>query len=336
MLLAGDIGGTKTILAVYSAEQGPHSPVAIRVFASANYDSLEAIIREFLATAPFQIDAACFGVAGPILAGRAQITNLPWVIDSACLTATFGWRAAYLLNDLEAVAYAVPALKPEDVYVLSAGKPVPDGNLAVLAPGTGLGEAYITLDQGQFVAHGCEGSHASFAPMNEQQIALLRYLWEVKGFEHVSHERVCSGGLGIPNLYAFLRDTGRAPEPEWLRAALASGSDPTPIILNGALDTEKPSELCRATLDLFTSILGAEAGNQALKIMATGGIYLGGGIPPRILTALEEPAFLAALRHKGRFQALLTDVPVTVILNAQAGLLGAAAYGLNQQTSSTE
>lgn len=336
MLLAGDIGGTKTILAVYSAEHGPHSPIAMQVFASANYDSLEVIIREFLATVPVLIETACFGVAGPILAGRAQITNLPWVIDSSCLVATFGWKAAHLLNDLEAVAYAVPALKPEDVYVLSAGKPVPDGNLAVLAPGTGLGEAYITLDHGQFVAHGCEGSHASFAPMNEQQIALLRYLWEVKGFEHVSHERVCSGGLGIPNLYGFLRDTGHAPEPEWLRATLASCSDPTPIILNGALDTENPSELCRATLDLFISILGAEAGNQALKVMATGGIYLGGGIPPRILSTLEEPAFLAALRHKGRFQTLLTDVPVKVILNAQAGLLGAAAYGLNQQTSSTE
>ncbi len=336
MLLAGDIGGTKTILAVYSAENGPHTPVRQQVFASASYDSLEAIIREFLTQAAVQIDSACFGVAGPILAGRAQITNLPWVIDSASIAATFGWSAVHLLNDLEAVAYAVPALKAEDVHVLSAGQAVPGGNLSVLAPGTGLGEAYITIDEGRFVAHGCEGSHASFAPMNEQQIALLRYLWDVKGFDHVSHERVCSGGLGIPNLYAFLKDTGYAPEPAWLRDALATCNDPTPVILSGALDPERSCELCRTTLDLFTSILGAEAGNQALKVMATGGIYLGGGIPPRILSKLQEPAFLAAVRRKGRFQGLLTDIPVKVILNPQAGLLGAAAYGLNQQTSSTE
>lgn len=330
MLLAGDIGGTKTILAAYSAEHGPYAPLTQQVFASAAYASLEDIVRDFLATTPASIDAACFGVAGPVLAGRAHITNLPWVIDSTRLAMTFGWHTVHLLNDLEAVAYAVPELKPDDVHVLSAGRPVPGGNLAVLAPGTGLGEAYITVERGRFSAHACEGSHASFAPMTALQIELLRYMWEVKGFDHVSHERVCSGGLGIPNLYDFLKDTGRAEEPAWLREALATAEDPTPIILSSALDDVKACELCRATLDLFIAILGSEAGNQALKIMATGGIYLGGGIPPRILSKLEEPAFLEALRGKGRFRALLTDFPVSVILNAQAGLLGAAAFGLKQ------
>ncbi len=335
MLLAGDIGGTKTVLAVYSAQavfspqDGHNAPIAQNTYSSGRYSSLEAMVQEFLATIDAPVTGACFGVAGPVFAGRAQITNLTWVIDAESLKAAFGWNSVHLINDLEAVAYAIPILEPGDVFALSTGKPAPGGNIAVLAPGTGLGEAFLTVDSGKYIAHASEGSHASFAPVDTLQMGLLTFMREKMGFDHVSNERVCSGGLGIPNLYAYLKDSGCADEPDWLAEALVASDDPTPVIISAALDQERPSELCRATLDLFIAILGAEAGNQALKVMATGGIYLGGGIPPRILPKLQEPAFLEAIRRKGRFQALLTDVPVQVILNSQAGLLGAAAFGFD-------
>lgn len=325
MLLAGDIGGTKTVLAVYSAETGPNVQLTQKTYPSAQYSSLEAMIQDFLETSKAPIDYACFAVAGPVFAGRAQITNLSWVIDAENLKATFGWNHVDLMNDLEAVAYAVPILEPDDIFTLSAGTPVPGGNIAVLAPGTGLGEAFLTFEKGEYVAHACEGSHVDFAPVNPLQIGLLRFMWEKLGYEHVSYEWVCSG-LGIPNLYTYLKESGCAEEPGWLAEAIAGSDDPTPVIVNHALDCENQSELCRMTLDLFLAILGAEAGNQALKVMATGGIYLGGGISPRILSKLQEPPFLEALRSKGRFRALLSGIPVHVILNPQAGLMGAAAF----------
>jgi len=328
MLLAGDIGGTKTVLAVYSAETGPNAQITQKTYPSAQYSDLESMVREFLATINVLIEGACFAVAGPVFAGRAHITNLPWEIDAAKLKSTFGWNHVDLMNDLEAVAYAIPILSSADVFSLNVGKPVPGGNIAVLAPGTGLGEAYLTCENGKYVAHASEGSHTDFGPMNSLQMGLLRFMWERQGFEHVSYEWVCSG-IGIPHLYAYLKDAAIAEEPAWLAKALAECDDPTPVIFNNA----PKSELCRATLDLFVAILGAEAVNQALKIMATGGIYLGGGIPPRILSELQEPAFLEAVRSKGRFYALLADIPVTVILNPQSGLMGAAAYSFDHHSA---
>lgn len=328
MLLVGDMGGTKTVLAVFSAETGPHQPLVEKTFPSARYRSLEEVIQEFLKTISMPIDRACFGVAGPVFAGRAQITNLPWVIDEANLKATFGWSAVKLLNDLEAVGYAVPILEPGDLFTLSAGKPVAGGNIAVLAPGTGLGEAFLTYDSGRYRAHASEGGHVSFAPIDRLQMGLLTYMREVKGYDHVSYERVCSGGLGIPNLYAYLKDTSYAPEPAWLAEKLASSADPTPVIITAAQDKKNPCDLCSAALDLFVTIVASEAGNLALKVLSTGGIYLGGGIPPRIVAYLKEPKFLEVLQNKGRFNDMLENMPVHVILNAKAGLLGAAAYGL--------
>ena len=328
MILIGDIGGTKTVLAVFSAEAGPHTPLVEKTFPSGHYLSLEDIIREFQASVTLPIESACFGVAGPVLAGRAQITNLPWVIDEASLQSTFGWNSVKLLNDLESVGYAIPILHAEDVHTLNPGKPVAGGPVAVLAPGTGLGEAFLTYVNGRYIAHSSEGSHVSFGPTDQLQMNLLTYMRERKGFDHVSYERVCSGGLGIPNLYDFLRDTGYAAEPAWLAERLAENEDPTPIIVQVAQDQQNPCELCAATLNLFVAILAAEAGNLALKVLSTGGIYIGGGIPPRILSSLEQPAFLATLCKKGRFNKMLSEIPVHVILNAKAGLLGAAAFGL--------
>jgi glucokinase len=330
-ILAGDIGGTKTILAVFPPGAKPRKPLVEMTFPSSRYQSLEEIVREFMDKVNLPVDRACFGVAGPILAGRAKITNLSWVVDGPALQSTFNWSAVALLNDLESVAYAIPILEPEDIHSLSTGVPVPGGSIAILAPGTGLGETFLTSENGSYRAHASEGSHASFAPVGSLQIGLLTYLNQ-QGFEHVSFERVCSGGLGIPNLYAYWKTTG-LEEPAWLAEQLAACKDPTPVIVSAAHDPTRPCKLATATLDLFVAILGAEAGNLALKVLSTGGIYLGGGISPRILADLQKPLFMEALRSKGRFRKVLTDMPVHVILNSKAGLLGAAAYGLTLPAS---
>jgi len=330
MFLIGDIGGTKTVLAVINRKNNSIVPMYEKSYASSQYDSLEVIITEYQASISEKVDASCFAVAGPVVEGKAKITNLPWVIDGDEIRAAFGWKRVDLINDLEAVANAVPILQSSDIHQINIGKPVLSGNLSVIAPGTGLGEAYLTFENNKYFAHASEGSHASFAPINSLQMELLGYLLKNKGYEHVSFERVCSGGLGIPNLYEFLKEKGIAEEPDWLKEAISSSDDPTPIIINNALDPTQGCEICQKTLNLFVEILGAEAGNQALKVMSTGGIFLGGGIPPRILSSLKTPTFFEAIRNKGRFRTLLTHIPVHVIMNSKAGLLGAAAYGYDQ------
>jgi glucokinase len=329
--LIGDIGGTKTILAIFSTENGPRLPLAEKTYQSTRYASFESMVSEFLGEVQVQVDRACFGVAGPVLTGRARVTNLPWVVDKAVLKSNFSLSSLKLLNDLESVAYAIPILSADDIHTLNVGVPVPGGSIAVLAPGTGLGEGYLTFNNGVYCAHASEGGHASFAPVGPLQVGLLSYL-TARGYNHVSYERVCSGGQGVPHLYSYLKSTG-IEEPDWLAEKLAGSKDPTPIIFSAAHDSERPSKLASATVELFVSILGSEAGNLALKILATGGIYLGGGIPPRILTYLQAPAFQDILRSKGRFRQLLANMPLHVIMNSKAGLLGAAAFGLAAQAA---
>jgi glucokinase len=327
ILLAGDIGATKTSLAIVSSEAGPRAVLAEATFPSTAYSSLEAVAREFLSHVEWQAERACFGVAGPVVGGRASITNLPWLIDEQNLQDVLHLSAVHLLNDLQAIANGVPALEPPDLHTLNVGRPAPGGAIAVIAPGTGLGEGFLTWDGSRYRPHPSEGGHTDFAPTNPLQAELLRYL---QGrFEHVSYERVCSG-LGLPNIYAYLKDSGCAGEPAWLAGQLATTDDPTPVIVNAALDRERPCKLCTATLDVFVSILGAEAANLALKVLATGGVYLGGGIPPRILPLLEKERFMESFRRKGRFAELLAQVPVHVILHPKVALLGAARYGLEQ------
>jgi glucokinase len=325
MLLAGDIGGTKTNLAVFSAETGLRAPLAEATFPSADYPSLEALVREFLDQVDLKVDRASFGVAGPVAAGRAEITNLPWVMDGTQLQEVLNLSSVRLLNDLAAIAHAVPFLEPDDLHTLNVGQPVPAGTMAVIAPGTGLGEAFLTWGGSRYRPHASEGGHTDFAPTNPLEVELLRYLQD--RFGHVSCERVCSG-RGLPNIYTYLKDSGYADEPAWLAEQLAAADDPTPVIVNTALDEEKPCELCVATLSTFVSILGAEAGNLALKVLASGGVYLGGGIPPRILPALEQGRFMEAFQRKGRMSDLLARMPVHVILNPKVALLGAACHGL--------
>lgn len=325
MLLAGDIGGTKTNLAVVDPGQGVGEIVTEATFPSGRYPSLESIVQQFLNQTGLKVQRASFGVAGPVLGGRATITNLPWVIDEYNLQRAFNLEAVYLLNDLVSIAYAVPHLEPQDLHVLNEGRPEPGGAIAVLAPGTGLGEAFLTWESTRYSAHPSEGGHADFAPTNKTEIKLLRYLHE--RFDHVSYERICSG-MGLPNIYNFYKETERYEEPAWLAEQLAAAADPTPVIVQAALNTERPCPLCQATLETFVSVLGAEAGNLALKVLSTGGVYLAGGIPPRILPALEGETFMRAFLRKGRLSHLLAPMPVNVVLNPKAALLGAIHYGL--------
>jgi glucokinase len=326
-LLAGDIGGTKTTLGVYSSLSGPRKPLAEATFASAEYATLEVLASEFLGQAGLTVTRASFGVAGPVVGGRADVTNLPWTVDERTMAETLGLQGVRLLNDLDAIAHAVPILDQSDVHTLHRGEPVHHGAIAVVAPGTGLGEAFLTWDGSRYEAHASEGGHADFAPRDELQIGLLRYL--LRDLERVSYERVCSGH-GLPNIYRYLRDAGHAEEPLWLKQQLAAAEDPTPVIANATLDKTPPCPLCVATLEVFVSILGAEAGNLALKVVATGGVYLGGGIPPRILPILEKGHFLDAFQAKGRLSDLIAPIPVHVILNPRTALLGAAQHGLEQ------
>jgi glucokinase len=325
MLLAGDIGGTKTVLAVFSHDAGASAPLIEQTFPSGRYTSLAAVVHDFMAQHRYPISHASFGVAGPVVDGRAEVTNLPWEMSEHGLRNELKLDGVRLLNDLESIAYAVPHLHDADLHTINAGTAVQGGAIAVIAPGTGLGEAFLTCMNGHYLAHASEGGHASFAPNDELQIDLLRYLHRRLG--HVSCERVCSG-LGLPNIYAFLKDSGYAEEPDWLREKLAGASDPTPVIVSTALDETRTCELCMATLRTFVSILGAEASNLALKVLSTGGVYIGGGIPPRIVPVLQEPYFMQAFLNKGRFAEIVERMPVHVILNPKAALLGAASYGL--------
>lgn len=323
MLLAGDIGGTKTDLAIFSVEGGPHSPLNQTQVHSPDYPSLQALVTEFLREAKTPVERACFDVAGPVIDGRVKITNLPWVMDEASLAKDLNLKSVHLMNDLDAVARAVPILRPSDVTTLNTGEPITKGAIAVVAPGTGLGESFLTWDGSEYVSHSSEGGHADFAPTNERQIGLLKYMF--KRFDHVSVEHVCSG-IGIPYIYEYLRDIEQIPEkPEIVQ--LMSTTDRTAVITNSAFDQHNPSELCRATVDTFVSILATEAANMALKVMATGGIYLAGGIPLHIPRAAEESRFMESFKRKGRFANLMERIPVHVILN-RAALVGSAAYGL--------
>ena len=322
MLLAGDIGGTKTVLALFDAQADAtlidRHPVLERTFPSQQYHSLELIIEEFLQDCPHTISAASFGVAGPVVGGRAQVTNLPWMIEAESMAARYGF-GVHLLNDLEALATAVPFLANTDLVTLNEGEGVEHGAIGVIAPGTGLGEGFLVWQGTRYESHPSEGGHCAFGPTTPLQLEMLNYWLPRMG--HISYERLCSG-IGIPNIYAFLRQTGRYEEPQWLRDALAEAADLTPVIIRAAVTSE--ADICVATLELFMEILGDQAGNLALTVLATGGIYLGGGIPGRILPQLQKGPLMTFFRDKGRFSEMMGRIPVHVIYNSKAALYGAA------------
>ena len=322
MYLAGDIGGTKTHLAIYDPAQGARTPLVEQKFPSSDYKSLTAIVKEFLAQVQLQPTRASFGVAGPVVAGEAQVTNLSWLLLESELETALGLEKVSLINDLYSVSNAVPHLQPEDLHIIQAGKQIPASTRVVIAPGTGLGEGFLTWSGERYIPFPSEGGHADFAPTNPLEIGLLQYLQNI--FGHVSYERIISG-IGIPNIYGYLREIDFAEEPDWLQAELARAADPTPVIMDAAAQSDAP-EICRQTLEIFVAVLGAEAGNMALNTLATGGVYLGGGIPPRILSALGAGTFLDAFHAKGRFNDLMHQIPVYVILNPNVALLGAAHH----------
>jgi len=321
ILLAGDIGGTKTVLSLFPVN-GRLDPIHSKTFPSKKYDSLEAVVNQFLQDQPHRPRYAAFGVAGPVMNGRSRITNLPWYIDTDTISKSCNIPHVQLLNDLESIANAVPYLPQEDLVSLNPGEPQAGGAIAVVAPGTGLGEAFLVWDGSRYRAYPSEGGHATFAPTNADQRAMLAFL-ESK-MSHVSVERVCSG-MGVPNLYEFWRESGRYEEPDWLRDALAAADDRTPIIFENGLARKAP--ICEATLNMFIDILASEVSNMALKVLATGGIYLGGGIPPRILPELQDGRFMTHFSDKGRFSNLVSQIPIHLIDNPAAALHGAAHFG---------
>lgn len=318
MILAGDIGGTKTRIALYQRVPGGIAREVEETYPSARHESLEAILREFRARHREPVEAAGFGVAGPIRDGRSKVTNLPWTISAPELAHELGLARVELVNDLVATAWGIALVPPERRVVLQQGEADPTGNQAVVAAGTGLGQAGLCFDGREHVAFGSEDGHADWAPANELEDELLHFLRRELG--KVGNERVLSGP-GLVNAYRFLRDTGRGHEDPELARAIAAG-DPAAAISRAAL--ERGDELASRALDLFVSIYGARAGNFALSILATGGVWIGGGIAPKILPRLRSGGFVDAFRSKSKLGELLARVPVTVILDDRAALHGAA------------
>lgn len=352
MILAGDIGGTKTYLALYDWKENRVEPAREEKFFNADFESFEEILSEFLtppeepsddfeteddadndsssdtATEPLDetIDAACFGVAGPVNDNRCRATNLPWVIDGSTLTTHINTPKVQLLNDVEALGHGILLLSPDETELVN-GQPIEKGTKVLVAPGTGLGEGILFWDGERYHSMPSEGGHASFAPTSDLEIDLLRYLRT--SFLHVSVERVLSGE-GLHMIYQFLRDT-KKNEPTWFAELLPTG-DPPALIAEAALKG-KP-DICVQALELFVSILGGEASDLALKALARGGVYLGGGIVPHILPRLKEKPFTQSFIAKGRYKRLLSTLPVHVILNDQAALLGAASVAARMVHSS--
>ena len=324
MLLAGDIGGTKTAMAILSDEAGPYAPLKQTEVHSADYASLEAIASEFIEQSQLPVDRACFGVAGPVFGGQVTTTNLPWHIDEGLIAKELNLTAVHLMNDLEAIACAVPKLRSFDVRTINTGEFGAKATLGVIAPGTGLGESFLTWNGRGYETHSSEGGHSDFAPTDDIQLRLLEFMR--RRFDHVSYEHVCSG-VGIPNVYDFLGEVEKIPESPEIAGQIASARDRSMPVIRYALDPRGPSKRCAATIDIVVSILGSEAGNLALKVLATGGIYLGGGITTHILPALEGSRFLQSFGFKGRFSDLMSRIPVHVI-TSRAALAGAGIYGL--------
>jgi len=320
MILAGDVGGTKVDLGLYDFINGKLKQSRDKVFKAKEYAGLEAIVREFLGED--KVTAACFGVPGPVRDGRLRLTNLPWTLDSRELAKNLDIDHVFLINDLEANGYGVAELAPEQIYTLSEGDASQTGNRALIAAGTGLGEGLLIWNGRTHIPYPSEGGHGDYAPRNEDEIDLLRFLKE-KYNGRVSFERVVAG-MGLTSIYEFLREVRGMEEPVWLSEKFAAAGDPNSVITEMGLSAK--SEICEKALDMFVSAYGAEAGNLALKVLSVGGLYVGGGIAPRIIEKLKDGTFMKAFTDKGRLSQLLINMPVRIILESRAAQMGAAAY----------
>lgn len=318
--LAGDIGGTKTHLSIVTEEKGRVVNVKDNKFPSQKYPNLRTIVKEFLKGESYDITKACFGIAGPVKKGKSQATNLPWLVDSEQLVKELHIQKVGLINDLEANAYGLNMLKDEEYFVLNEGDKSVEGNQAMVSAGTGLGEAGIFYDGRRHIPFACEGGHVDFAPRDAVEDELLRYLR--KKFGHVSYERILSGP-GLYNLYQFVVDTKKEKEDPKILEEIHNGDSPRLI---SEMGESGKSKACVKTLEMFVSIYGSETGNVALKMLALGGVFLGGGIAPKILGAIKRGDFLSSFAKKGRFSDLLMGIPVRVVLNDNTALLGSTYY----------
>jgi glucokinase len=325
MIIAGDIGGTKTNVALFEDGAGRvGSPLALDSFPSARYDSLEDILKEFVGRHPqARITHACFGVAGPVVRGHIDATNLAWKVHDVKLAEAIRIPSVRLINDLEATAYGIGELGPEQLYTLNEGEGDRAGHRALIAAGTGLGMAAIYFDGAGFHPMPSEGGHMDFAPRNEREFEMLTYLHDKIG-GRVSYERVLSG-MGLFNIYTFLRDRGYGEEPAWLAEEIRTG-DPAAAISHAALAGK--CELAATTLEIFVEVYGAMAGNLALLLKSVGGLYVGGGIAPKIMPKLTDGTFMRNYGDKGRMSGLVSSIPVRVILDDKTALYGAARYAL--------
>ncbi|MEW6671245.1 MAG: glucokinase [Thermodesulfobacteriota bacterium] len=325
LFLAGDIGATKTYIGLFDAGRKRPRLKVMEEFSSPEAPGLETIIMRFLHNHPARIIAACFGIAGPVINGRCKTTNLPWDVSERRLKKRFGWTRVRLVNDLIATAMGLTVLPRRDLLSLNTAKPRKGQPVGLVAPGTGLGQALLAYDRGRRIPLASEGGHADFFPHTEAQARLWHYLH--RQFGHVSLEMVLSGP-GLVNIYRWLRDSGRYREPRWLAEALRN-ADPARTITAAALEQNHP--LCRAALEMFISIFGAACGNLALTAMTFGGVYLGGGITPKILPELKKKNFMEAFTNKGCFKNILERIAVRVILNDKTALLGAASAALEMR-----
>jgi glucokinase len=326
MILAGDIGATRTRLAAFETEGNRLQCVVEKIYMSQDHGGLSEILPQFIRSEGIPVHSACFGVAGPVRSGRSKISNLPWIIDSRELAKQLKLGSVGLLNDLEAYAYGIDALESKDFITLSEGSEDAEGNSAVISARTGLGVAGLYWDGFRHHPFACEGGHADFAPRNALQMELLAYLQQRYG--RISCERILSGP-GIRNIYEFLRDTHKVDEPAWVRDQISAAQDVPALISQLAL--EGRAAICAQALTIFVSVFGAETGNCALRYMTTGGIFIGGSIAAKIVAKMRDPVFLQSFLDKGRMEVLLKDMPLKIILNDGCGLIGAARYTLVQK-----
>jgi len=323
-VLTGDVGGTKTSLAVFEVEGTRLEVLALEKYPSQEFGSLDEIVRQFVDAVQLDCELASFGIAGPVRDGKSETTNLPWLVDAQRLASERGFRQVWLMNDLEANAWGISALAEDDFYVLNEGRPNPLGNRSIISAGTGLGQAGLFWDGVRHLPFASEGGHADFAPHSDLEIALLQYLKQ--RYAHVSWERVVSG-MGLVNIYEFLRHHRQSETPSWLAEEMQSG-DPAAVISRQAQANRCP--VCSESLEMFIHLYGVEAGNHALKIMATGGVFIGGGIAPKILNHLKGQSFLQAFQSKGRMEPLMRDMPIKVILNDRTALYGPAVFAASK------
>ena len=330
MILAGEIGATRTRLAAFETEGNRLQRVVEKTYPSQQHDGLSGILADFIKSEGIPVHSACLGVAGPVRAGRSKISNLPWVIDAADVAKQLRLNSVGLLNDLEAYAYGIDGLESKDFISLSEGAEEAEGNRAVISAKTGLGVAGLYWDGFRHHPFACEGGHADFAPRNDLQMELLAYLQ--KKYGRISCERILSGP-GIRNIYDFLRDAHKAEEPDWLQTQLRAAPDPPALISKIAL--EGKAAICDQTLSIFVSVFGAQTGNCALNFMSTGGIFIGGSIAAKIVPKMKDPRFMEAFLDKGRMETILKDMPVKIVANDDCGMIGAARWTLIQKAFPT-